>query len=88
MLVLSYIPVYLQCDVRSLRFGLRQMVMDWEKCTTYIDLENLVSTIPRCVCPKVKDMDPFFLQVIEMSEMISLKMGVKCNTSSSLNMGV
>ena len=48
---------------------------------------DLVSTIPGCVCRKVKDMGPFFflLQESEMSEMISLKMGAKFGTS--LNMG-
>ena len=37
--------------------------------------------MPGCVCPKVKDMGPFLLQGSEMSEMISLKMGVKFVTS-------
>ena len=45
----------------------------------------MVSTLPRCVCRKGKDMGPFRPQVSEMSDMISLKMGV--NFATSLNMG-
>ena len=41
--------------------------------------------MPECVCPKLKDMGPFQLQGSEMSENISLKMGVKF--AASLNMG-
>ena len=43
---------------------------------------DLYATLPRCVCRKVV---LFRLQVSEMSDMISLKMGVKFATS--LNMG-
>ena len=47
---------------------------------------DLVPTVPGCVCPKVKDMGPFFwLLASEMNENISLKMGVKL--AASLNMG-
>ena len=46
---------------------------------------DLVITMPGCVCPKVKDMGPLQLQGREMSENISLKMGVK--VAASLNMG-
>ena len=47
---------------------------------------DLVSTLPGCVCRKVKDMGPFFrLQVSEMSDIITLQMGGKFATS--LNMG-
>ena len=41
--------------------------------------------MPGCVCPKVKDMGPFSAQGSEMSENISLKMGVKF--PPSFNMG-
>ena len=41
--------------------------------------------MPGCVCPKVKDMGPFWLQGSEMSENISLKMGL--TFAASLNMG-
>ena len=34
---------------------------------------NLVSTMPVCVCPKVKDMGPFLVN--EMNEKMSFKMG-------------
>ena len=55
--------------------------------TREIDPEgDLVPTVPVCVCPKVKDMGPFFwLLGSEMNENISLKMGVKL--AASLNMG-
>ena len=43
------------------------------------------SSMPGCVCPKEKVMGPFWPQVSEMSEMVSLKMGVKF--ASSLIMG-
>ena len=33
--------------------------------------------MPICVCQKMKDMGPFRLQMIEMNEKKSLKMGVK-----------
>ena len=47
---------------------------------------DLVPTMPRCVCPKVKDIWVLFqLQGSDMSENISLKMGVKF--AASLNMG-
>ena len=47
---------------------------------------DLVPAIPGCVCPKVKDMGPFFqLQGSIMSENISLIMDVKF--AASLNMG-
>ena len=46
---------------------------------------DLVLSLPGCVCPKVKDMVLSWLQGSEMSENISLKMGVKF--AASLNMG-
>ena len=46
---------------------------------------NLVTTMPGFVCPKLKDMGPFWLQGSEMSENISLKLGIKF--AASLNMG-
>ena len=42
-------------------------------------------SMPGCVCPEVKDMGPFLHQWSEISEKISLKMGVK--SATSLNMG-
>ena len=39
---------------------------------------DLVSTMPICVCPKLKEMGYFWLQVNEMNEKMSFKMGVKC----------
>ena len=41
--------------------------------------------VPGCVCSKVKDMGPFSALGSEISENISLKMGVKF--AASLNMG-
>ena len=46
---------------------------------------DLVPTMPGYMCPKVKDMGPFQLQGSEMSENISLKIGVKF--AASINMG-
>ena len=36
----------------------------------------MVPTMPRCVCPNVKDTGPFGLQVSEMNENISLILGI------------
>ena len=45
----------------------------------------LVPTLAGCMCPKVKDMGQFQLQESEMSENISLQMGV--NFAPSITMG-
>ena len=41
--------------------------------------------MPRCVCPKMKEMVHFSAQGSEMNENISLKMGMEF--AASLNMG-
>ena len=58
------------------------------KHISHINLENavclrgsggdLVSTMPVCVCRKVKDMGPFLASSEVMNEKMSFKMGVKC----------
>ena len=47
---------------------------------------DLVPTMPGCVCPKVKFVGRFQLQGSEISENISLKMGVQFTTSIWMRM--
>ena len=46
---------------------------------------DLVPTMPRCVCPKVKEMVNFSAQGSKMNQNISLEMGMKFAASFNMS---